>query len=163
MVEPISTTMIVTLLLSKAAEEGGKKLGEAVSSKLGQLLNLIREKFKTEGVEGKLVKVQEDPSEKNRLRFEQELEDQMEDDSEFANKLKALVEELQSDAQIKQVFFKGIKVQQDAKVSNVKQSAAGSGSIEQQAVTDVEIGGSLIIEGIEQLADASKKPSLNRD
>lgn len=161
--EPITTTMIATLILSKAAEEGGKKLGEAVSNKLGQLFNLIGEKFKAEGVEGKLVKVQEDPSEKNRLRFEQELEGQMEDDSEFADKLKALVEELQSDAQIKQVFFKGVKVQQDAKLGKLKQDARGSGSIEQQAVTDIEVGGSLTIGDIEQSADASKKPSPNKD
>lgn len=148
--EPITTTMIATLILSKAAEEGGKKLGEAVSSKIGQLFNVIREKFKAEGVEGKLTKAQEEPSDKSQSRFEQELENQMEDDNEFANKLKALVEELRSDDQITQVFFKGIKVKQDAKVGNVEQEATRGGSVTQEAVTDVEVVGNLTIGDVKQ-------------
>ncbi len=62
--EPLSLTAsaIATLILSKALEKDGERLGEAISDKIGQLLNLIREKFQKEGVEGKLTKAQEDPS-----------------------------------------------------------------------------------------------------
>lgn len=148
--EPITATMIATLIFSKAAEEGGKKLGEVVSNKVSQLLNVICEKFKAEGVEGKLTKVQEEPSDKNRSRFEQELANQMEDDSEFANILKALIEELQTDEQVKQVFFKGVRVKQDAEVGDIEQTATPGASISQEAVTDVEVGGSLKIGNVKQ-------------
>ncbi|MGL5079804.1 MAG: hypothetical protein ACRDBG_28740, partial [Waterburya sp.] len=60
-----------------AIEKSGENLGEAVSNKIGQLLNLIREKFQQERVEGKLLKAQEDPSEKNKDRFKQELAELM--------------------------------------------------------------------------------------
>lgn len=65
--EPLSTTAIASALLFKAFEKGGEKLGEVVSGKVGQLLNMIRKKFEKEGVEGKLKKVQEDPSVSNNL------------------------------------------------------------------------------------------------
>ena len=94
--EPITltATAIATLISSKALEKGGEQLGEAVSNKIGQLLNLIREKFQKERVEGKLTKAQEEPNEKNKSRFEQELTYQMEDDEAFAQELNKLVEYL---------------------------------------------------------------------
>ncbi len=105
--EPLSLTAgaIASLIFSEAIKKGGQELGKAVSDKIGQLLNLIREKFQKEGVEGKLTKAQEDPSEKNKSRFERELAEQMEDDEAFAEKLKGLMDELKSDEQVNQIFW----------------------------------------------------------
>lgn len=147
--ESLTTVAIVSALLFKAFEKGGEKLGEAISTKIGQLLNIIREKFKAEGIEGKLTKAQEDPSEKNKNRLEQELEVQMEDDEAFANKLKNLVNELRSDQHI-QVFFKGVNVTGKAEIGDVEQTAASGGSIQQEAVTDVKVGGDFKIGNVKQ-------------
>lgn len=144
--EPITTTMIATLILSKAAEEGGKKLGEAVSGKIGQLFNLIREKFKAVGVEGKLAKVQEDPSDKNRDRFEQELEYQMEDDKDFADNLKALVKELQSNDQFKQIFLEDVEATGNIKAGKVTQKGKGT----QIAGKNLKAGGDVNFGDVEQ-------------
>lgn len=146
--EPITTTMIATLILSKAAEESGKKLGEAVSTKVSQLLSIIQEKFKAEGVEGKLIKAQENPSEKNKGRLEQELAAQMEDDESFAENVKNLVKELRADPNI-QIFFKGVDVKGGAKIGNVKQTKKMGGGV-QEAIVDVKVGGDFVVGDVEQ-------------
>ena len=150
--EPITLTAgtITSLIFSKALEKGGEQLGEAISDKIGQLLNLIREKFQKERVEGKLTKAQEAPSNKNKNRFERELTEQMEDDEAFAQKLKALMDELKSDEQVNQIFFKGIKVKGGAEIGDVEQTATPGGSVRQEAVTEVEVGGELKIGNVKQ-------------
>ena len=150
--EPVSLTAgaIASLIFSKALERGGEQLGEAISNKIGQLLNLIREKFKAEEVEGKLTKAQEDSSEKNKSRFERELAEQMEDDEAFAQKLKAMMDELKSDEQVKQIFFKGVNVKGDAEIGDVEQTATPGGSVRQEAVTEVEVGDNLKIGNVKQ-------------
>lgn len=150
--EPIITlaTSITTLIFSKALEKGGEKLGEGISDKIGQLLNFIREKFQKEEVEGKLTKAQEDPSDKNKSRFERELAEQMEDDETFAKKLKELMDKLKSDKQINQILFKGVKVKGDTEIGDVEQTATGSGSTNQEAFTEVQIDGNLKVGNMKQ-------------
>lgn len=147
--EPLTTAAIVSAILFKAFEKGGEKLGEAASTRIGQLLNVIQEKFKEENIEGKLTKAQEDPSEKNKNRLEQELTAQMEDDEVFSKKIKNLVDELKSDPHI-QTFFKGVKVKGKAKIGDVEQIATSGGSVQQEVVTDVEVGKDFKIGNVKQ-------------
>jgi len=86
--EPLSlAATIAKLIFSKVLEKNGKEIGdqlaEAASNKVSQLLNFVREKFQKEGVEGKLTKAQEEPSEVKIKKFESELVDQMSEDEEF--------------------------------------------------------------------------------
>ena len=106
-----TATAIATVIFSKALEKGGENLGELVSNRISQLLNFIRDKFQQEGVEGKLIKAQDDPSEKNQDRFKRELADLMEDDENFAHKLKSLIDEIKSDEKANTIFFKGMNIQ----------------------------------------------------
>ena len=147
--EPLTTAAIASVLLFKAFEKSGEKLGEAVSAKISQLLNLIREKFKAEDIEGKLTKAQEEPSEKNKSRLEQELAAQMEDDEAFAKKLKDLLEEMKSDQHV-QIFFKGVDVTGGAEVGDIEQTETSGGTVQQEAVTDVKVGGDLKIGNVKQ-------------
>ncbi len=147
--EPLTTAAIASALLFKAFEKSGEKLGEAVSAKIGQLLKLIREKFKAEGIEGKLTKAQEEPSEKNKSRLEQELAAQMEDDEAFAKKLKDLLGEIKSDQHV-QIFFKGVDVKGGVEVGDVVQTATSGGTVQQEAVTDFKGGGDLKIGNLKQ-------------
>ena len=96
----MTVTAIANLIFSKALEKGGEPLGEAAYKKIDQMLNVIREKFRAEEVEGKLTKAEKDPSEKNKSRFGRELAELMEDDQAFAQKLKAMMDELKLDEQI---------------------------------------------------------------
>ena len=100
--------MIATIIFSKALETSDEHLGEAVSHKISQLLNFIRAKFQQEGVEGKLLKAQDDPSEKNQERFKRELVDLMSDDVDFANQLQTLIKEIKSDAKANTIFFQSM-------------------------------------------------------
>ena len=148
--EPLNPTVIASALLFKALEKDGEKLGEVVSERVGQLLNVIREKFDKEGVEGKLKKVQEDPSEKNKERFKQELSDQFEEDKEFARKLKVLVEEPELNEQVKQVFFKDVSIKDNVEVTDVTQENKKGGSVEQTIFTQVDVGGSVKVNSVNQ-------------
>jgi hypothetical protein len=148
--ESFTTTAIVSVLLSKAFEKSGEKLGEDVSTKIGQLLNIIREKFKAEGIEGKLAKAQENPSEKHRRKLEKELAEQMEDDETFSKKLKALMDEIQLDAQVKQTFFRDINVRGDAGIGDIEQINKQDGSAIQEAITQVDVSGSFKVGNVKQ-------------
>ncbi|MDJ0897492.1 MAG: hypothetical protein QNJ55_01690 [Xenococcus sp. MO_188.B8] len=147
--EPIVTT-IATLVFSKALEKGSEQLGEAISDKIGQLINLIRERFKQQGMEGALVQAENNPTEDNKKFFQQVLERQMRSDSEFAHKLKILMNELESNEQVHHIFFKGVNVKGDAEIGDVEQTATGGGSVTQEAFTEVEIGGNLKIGNFKQ-------------
>lgn len=147
--EPLTTAAIASALFFKAFEKSGEKLGEAVSSKIGQLLNLIREKFKAEGIEGKLTKAQKEPSEKNKRRLEQELAAQMEDDEEFAKKLKNLLIKMKPDRHV-QIFFKDVDVKGGVEVGDVEQTATSGGTVQQEAVTDVKVDGDFKIGNAKQ-------------
>lgn len=139
--EPITLTVkaIATLIFSKALEKGGEQLVTAISGKIGQLLNLIREKFQQEGVEGKLTKAQEEPNEKNKSRFERELAEQMEDDEAFAKQLKELVEQIKAEDQtIFQSVLSEIELTGDLKAQGIGQKATRSGAVEQEMLKKVK-------------------------
>ena len=139
--EPLSLTAsaIATLILSKALEKGGEQLGEAVSNKIGKLLNLIRTKFQTEGIEGKFTKAQEEPNEKNKKRFEQELAYQMEDDRAFAKQLKELVEQIKAeDEKVRQIILSEIELTGNLKAQGIRQEATRSGAVEQEMLKKVK-------------------------
>lgn len=136
---------IATLIFSKAVEKGGEKLGEGVAEKIGQLVKVIRQKFQKEGVYGKLIKAEEEPSDKNKSRFKGELVEQMEDDEEFAARITQLMEELKSEPKVNQILLKNLKVKGSAEIEEIEQEARGEGSVSQEAVVDVEVGGDLKI------------------
>ena len=150
--EPVELTAaaIITLIFTKAVEKSGEKLGEAVLNKISQLVNIIRSKFKASGVEGILTKAQENPTDKNKSKFQNELVDQMEEDEEFAKELKELVDELKSNDKVNQIFFKNVKVSRDVSVGDIEQETTGKGSVNQEAVVDVEVGGNLNIGNVKQ-------------
>ncbi len=98
----------------------------------------------------KLTKAQEDPSDKNKSRFEQELTYQMEDDEAFAKKLKTLMDELKSDKQVKDIIIEDSKIQGGAEIGDVEQTTTRGGSVTQKVVTGVEVGKDLKIGNVKQ-------------
>ena len=91
MIDPATITAtaiaIATVIFTKAIERGGENLGEAVSNKIGQIVSVVRDKFKSIGMEGVLTQAQDNPTEPNQKFFQQALEMQMTSDSDFAEKI----------------------------------------------------------------------------
>lgn len=134
----LTVTAIATLIFSKALETGGERVGEAVSNKIGQLLNLIREKFQREGVEGKLLKAQEDSNEKNKGRFKRELVEQMEDDQGFAEQLQELLEQIKAEDE---TIFQSVLTDIEAdsvKAEGIDQEATGTNGVKQEMLNKVK-------------------------
>lgn len=148
--EPITTTAIASVLIFKALEKSGEKLGEAAADKISQLINMIRDKFNAKGVEGVLAQVQENPTEANKSMFQMMLDMQISQDKAFAKKLDELVGELKSDKQINQTFLKGVDVEGDAEIGDVEQIATSGKSVSQEAATDLKVGGNLKIGNMKQ-------------
>ena len=134
----LTATAIATLIFSEALKTGGKKLGEAVSDKIGQLVNLIRAKFQQQGVEGILAKAQQEPNEKNKSKFERELADQMEDDEAFAKQLKELVAQIKAEDE---TIFQSVLTEIEAdsvKAEGIDQEATGSNAVKQEMLKNVK-------------------------
>lgn len=100
-------------------------------------------------MEGILIQAQDSPTETNISVFQTVLERQMEDKT-FSNKLKALMNELKSNEEVNQVFFKGINLKGGAEIGDVEQTATRDGSVNQEAVTEVEFGGNFKIGKVKQ-------------
>ncbi len=139
-----AASLIATLIFSKALEKGGEKLGEVVSEKIGQLLKVIREKFQKEGVYGKLIKAEEEPSEKNKNRFERELAEQMEDDEEFAARITQLMEDLIKQ-KLKQEILKQCSIDSSLLSEEILEKVFQQAK--QELFKDVRVGRDLIIKG----------------
>ncbi|HLP88931.1 MAG TPA: hypothetical protein VK184_10125 [Nostocaceae cyanobacterium] len=137
--EPITlATAVATLMFSETIKETGKNLGQGISEQAGQLFNLIRERFQQAGTEGLLTRTEKDPNEKNITKFQDELETQLQEDEDFAQRVREIVKQLEPVVKKRQVMASGIKVDGALEAENMKQKASESSSSEQEMFTDVE-------------------------
>jgi hypothetical protein len=150
MVEPLTGAVIVSLFFSEAIKEGGKFAVKGVADTFAKLVSSIRQKLTTEGMEGLLIRAEKDPTEKNKTKLQDELQEYINADATFANQLKLLVEELKTqDPKIRQVILSGIELTGDLKAENITQETSGSsGSVDQAMLTNIKannmtIGGSI--------------------
>ena len=146
MVETLTAGVIVSLFFSEAFKEGGKALGKGVADTFAKLVNTIREKLKAEGTEGLLKRTEKDPSEANKIKLQDELQTQIDTDSDFANQLKELVELLKAqDEKIRQVVLSEIEISGDLKAKDITQKASRDGAVEQEMLkgvkaTNIDVG-----------------------
>ncbi|ALB40881.1 hypothetical protein AA650_10695 [Anabaena sp. WA102] len=140
MVEPLTGAVIVSLFFSEAIKEGGKFAVKGVADTFAKLVSTIRQKLTTEGMEGLLIRAEKDPTEKNKLQLQDELQEYINADEIFANQLKLLVEELKTqDPKIRQVILSGIELNGDLQAQNITQKTSGSsGSVDQEMLTNIE-------------------------
>lgn len=140
MVEPLTGAVIVSLFFSEAIKEGGKFAVKGVADTFAKLVNTIRQKLTTEGMEGLLIRAEKDPTEKNKTKLQDELQEYINADATFANQLKLLVEELKTqDPKIRQVILSGIELTGDLQAQNITQKTSGSsGSVDQEMLTNIK-------------------------
>jgi hypothetical protein len=129
-----TATAIATVIFNKAIEKGGENLGEAVSNKIAQIVSVVRNKFKSIGMEGVLTQAQDNPTEPNQKFFQQALEMQMTSDSDFVKKLVELKEQLEKMAGGRQIMASGLELEGDLKAKDMKQK----GGQHQEMLTNVK-------------------------
>ena len=146
MVEPLTGAVIVSLSFSEAIKEGGKFAVKGVADTFTRLVSTIRQKLTTEGMEGLLIRAEKDPTEKNKLQLQDELQEYINADEIFANQLKLLVEELKTqDPKIRQVILSGIELTGDLQAQNITQKTSGSsGSVDQEMLTNIKANNIII-------------------
>ncbi len=122
MVEPITATAtaIAILVGTKAVEKVGEKLGEGISDKVGEIINTVRNKFKTVDMEEALTDVQENPNEENKKFFQKVLEKQMKADDDFAQKLIDLKQQFDKMEGSSKIMAEGA-IFEDAEIGKMKQ------------------------------------------
>ena len=140
MVEPLTGAVIVSLFFSEAIKEGGKFAVKGVADTFAKLVSTIRQKLTTEGMEGLLIRAEKDPTEKNKTKLQDELQEYINADEIFANQLKLLVEELKTqDPKIRQVILSDIQLTGDLQAQNITQKTSGSsGSVDQAMLTNIK-------------------------
>jgi hypothetical protein len=129
-----TATAIAAVIFNKAIEKGGENLGEAVSNKIGQIVSVVRNKFKSIGMEGVLTQAQDNPTEPNQKFFQQALEMQMTSDSDFVKKLVELKEQLEKMEGGRQIMASGLELEGDLKAEDMKQK----GGQHQEMLTNVK-------------------------
>jgi hypothetical protein len=117
MVDPVSVSVIVgaitSLILPKAAEKFGEKLGDVTLEKSGALIQAARQavqnKLEKSNSVDLLTRAEEKPTEHNIRVLEAEIIGQVEDDPEFADQLKALVAQASRQSSSFQMFLDGLR------------------------------------------------------
>lgn len=153
-------TAVSSLMVSGNRKAIEKKSGETVLNKIGQLIDLVRDKFRREDVAGKLTKLENEPNEKNKLKFERELEEQMEYDELFATDLRKLVQQIEAeDRGIVQRVVKDIEAE-IIKAKNIDVQTEGTASIKQEVATNLK-GKNVELEGITVKASGENSEKKN--
>lgn len=115
MVNPISVIVgaITSLILPKAAEKFGEKLGDLTLEKSAALVQAVRQvvrnKLEKSNSVGLLTRAEEKPTEHNIRVLEAEIIGQVEDDPQFAAQLEALVEQASKQSSSFQIFLDGLR------------------------------------------------------
>ena len=136
MVDPISVIAgaITSLILPKAVEKVGEKLGEATLEKSGAIIKAARKsiqnKLEQVNSSGLLKRAEKNPTKHNIKVLEAEIIGQMEDDSEFAEQLQALVNQVQAQSSSFQMFINGLRAK-NFELEKLKQVSESKGKSEQ--------------------------------
>lgn len=164
MVDPLSAlaTAITTLILPKALEKLGDKLGEVALAKSGEAINttrqIVQEKLQAAGKARLLVRAEEKPTDSNVQFLQAELVGQMEEDQAFAGRLQELVNQIQTQSpQRVQEFLDRLQVKGNTEIGNIDQLLEGETSGKQSAANDVKVGGNLKIGSVTQRQSNSGK------
>lgn len=147
------TTLLLPKVLEKAGEAIGEKLGEAALEKSGETVQLVRktvqDKLQTAGTVGLLKRVEEKPTEQNIQVLEGELVNQMEEDRAFADRVQALIQQIQAESPSLQVVLDTVRIKGSAEIGNIEQVSEG-GAAEQVVGRNLGVGGDLKLGDVTQ-------------
>lgn len=125
---------ITCLILPKAAEKIGEKLGEVTLNKGGEAIQAARQavqaKLEDANSANLLKRAEEKPTDHNIKLLEAELIGQMEDDQEFAKQLQDFVQQIQARSSSFQMFLDGLRAE-TFELGKLKQTNENTHSSEQ--------------------------------
>ena len=145
MVDPLSVIAgaITSLILPKAVEKVGEKLGEAALEKSGAAIQAARkavqDKLQEVGTAGLLKRVEEKPTEHNVQVLEAELVSQMEEDQAFANQMQELVNQIQAQSASFQDILSRLRAENAEIGGKITQEIEGQGRSTQRIVNESAI------------------------
>ena len=153
--ESIALASIVTSLIVKAAEKSGEKLGESLSGQVNEIAKVIRGKFQSK-YNSEALKVLDGnhQSQEQEDIFQQMLETQIREDSNFRKRLTSIIENIQGDVDVQseQIFLKDIFAKENIEIGEISQSVRAKHISYQEAATNIETHGTLRIKSMKQEA-----------
>ncbi len=112
---PVIAQAIISIILPKAVEKIGEKLGEVTLEKSGAIIQAARQTVKAKLDKANtailLKRTQENPTDDNIRILEAELIAQMKDDKEFEKQLQDLVNQIQARSSSFQMFLDGLRAE----------------------------------------------------
>jgi hypothetical protein len=126
------------LLFDEATKETGRGFGKAVTEKIEQLGQLIREKLHMAGTEGLLKRAEQQPTEKNIELVRTEIETHLDEDPQFAGQFQQLFAQIQQAGFSKQEMLTAIELEGDLEAEELIQRSDSGGKVHQQMLSDVK-------------------------
>lgn len=138
------STAVTTVIIPKAIEAVGKKVGDTAFDKSGEGILAIRkavqDKLTAVGTHVLLKRAEEKPSEGNRQVLQAELVSQMEDDEAFAKRLQELVEQLKPDIPELQSILDNAQIEGELEMGEIEIKNEGKPHGKQSIGKNLKVG-----------------------
>ena len=138
-------TAVTTVIVPKAIEAVGKKVGDTAFDKSGEAIQatrkIVREKLTNAGTDNLLKRAEEKPSEGNRQVLQAELVSQMEKDEAFANRLQELVEQIKPDIPELQSILDNALIRGELELEGIDIKNEGKPHGKQSIGKNLKVGG----------------------
>jgi hypothetical protein len=127
-------------ILPQVFKQAGKFLKQEATKKASELVAVIRNKLEASQMAGILDQLKDQPTEEtNQEVLQKLLENQMKQDDDFTQKVKSLVEELDSLGAIEQTMLSGVEVEENIEAENMTQKSSSSeGNSKQEMATNLK-------------------------
>jgi len=139
--EPVT---VVSTIISLLVTGGAEGLGKDIKNKI---LAFIQDKFKANKKEWLITRAEEQPTESNIAEVKLELENQINQDKDFALKLEALLKE---SAFTRLTMVGNVKAQKGIEIRDAEQKAKQKSSIEMSMFGDLEANEDIRLESLTQ-------------
>lgn len=114
-------------ILPQIFKQAGEFFKQETTKKANELVEVIQNKLEAFQMSGILDQLKKQPTEETNQEILQKLlEKQMQQDEEFTQKVKALVEELDSSGTIEQTMLSGVEVEENIEAKNMTQKSSSS-------------------------------------
>lgn len=139
----------VTAIVTGALTKAGEPLGKGISDKVTQLFALIKARFRSEGVDGMLTRLEKQPTEANIEHVKAELVVQLNEDRAFATKVLSLLEQIRSQPGSQRIE-QAINAEKDIEQGNINQISRHGKPVNQSICSDISSKGSVKLGDINQ-------------
>jgi hypothetical protein len=147
MIDPLSMVagVVTTIILPKALEKLGEKVGETAWDKSGEAIQSVREtvqaKLQAAGTAGLLTRAEANPTEANTQVLQAEIVTHLKEDQDFATKLQECVKQMQSRSSTIQFILEELRVRGKLEIGNIKVVIEGQNNAHLIVAKNWHVGG----------------------